>query len=342
MERIPYAKPYLPVADQVCLLQARGMHISDIKKVEHCLQRVGYYRLSGYWYPFRHKEILKDARGREENRTFDAFRPQTEFSTVFDLYVFDKKLRLLFLDAIERIEVGLRVDIALQLGIQGALSHRDAASFNSYFSTVDEETGVTPHAKFLEKLDIAASRSKEDFVVSFRSKYSTDMPIWMCIELWDFGMLASIISGMRSSDLQVLADRYSLPRRNLLVSWTQSINFVRNICAHHGRLWNRPLVQQPSPTRLAETGLLDHLVADSYSQRRVYAVAAVLQYLLRTIHPASTWPVRLHNHLATFPIAQGISVRHMGFPEDWERLELWSLPLSAQDPPNLEALNVNP
>lgn len=322
MGQVAYSKSYLPVDDQVRLLQARGMVISNSDKAEICLRRIGYYRLSGYWYPFRHREILTDPQGKQSDRIFENFRTGTQFAQVVDLYVFDKRLRLLFLDAIERIEVALRVDIALLLGLRGAFAYRDISQFNKYFSSIDPKTGDTPHAKFLRKLDDAYERSREEFAEHFRNKYDSHLPIWMSIELWDFGTLATILSGMKGADLSQLAAKYSLPKNKVLVSWAQSINFIRNICAHHGRLWNRPPVQQPSPVR--DVALLHHLISDMHAQRRLYAVAATLQYLLRMIHPGSTWSLRLKAHISTLPPAPGISSRQMGFFEGWDKLDLWN------------------
>jgi abortive infection bacteriophage resistance protein len=300
------------------------MSITDSERAQGCLHRIGYYRLSGYWFPFRHQEIVVDSEGRELTRVSDMFRPGTRFQNAMDLYVFDKKLRLLLIDAIERIEIALRVDIALILGTYTALAHRDGGNFNAYFSRTNPATGITPHSRFLTKLDDAISRSREDFVIAFAQKYNTHMPIWMCIELWDFGTLSTILSGMKTIQLQKLADRYRLPRYKLLVSWTQSINFVRNICAHHGRLWNRPPVQQPGPTRLGEIPMLDHLAQDEYAQRRLYSVAAALQYLMRTVNPDNGWGTRVAAHLATFPEIAGLSIRQMGFPDGWSKSDLWT------------------
>ena len=325
MSKVDYAKAYLAVPEQVRLLQARGMVISDPARAEACLHRVGYYRLSGYAYPFRHREVITNLDGTEEERIFQNFRPGTEFAQVMDLYVFDKKLRLLFLDAIERVEVGLRVEIALLLSQQGAFSYRDSSNFNAHFSRVNLLTGETPHQRFLSKLESAFDQSREEFAEHYRSKYSSPLPIWMSIELWDFGTLATIMSGMKAHDLDRLAVLYELPRRGLLQSWAQSINFIRNICAHHGRLWNRPLVQQPSPGRRDEIRYFAHLVDDTHAQRRLYAAAAVLQYLMKYIHPSSTWAARLRDHLRTFPALPHISRRHMGFPDGWEEIELWRL-----------------
>ena len=144
----PYSKPYLSVARQVELLRGRGMQISDTAKAESCLHRIGYYRLSGYAYPFRHRELIQNADGSQGERIFENFRPNTDFSTVMELYVFDKRLRLLFLDAIERIEVALRVEIALLLGKYGAFSYRDGAFFNRFSQCRMQSVGKRPIRNF--------------------------------------------------------------------------------------------------------------------------------------------------------------------------------------------------
>lgn len=52
-----YTKPYLTIPQQLALLQSRGMQISDIEKATHALERIGYYRLSGFWHPFRRRDV---------------------------------------------------------------------------------------------------------------------------------------------------------------------------------------------------------------------------------------------------------------------------------------------
>lgn len=324
MALVPYSKPYLPVSEQIELLRARGMQISEAAKAETCLRRIGYYRLSGYAYPFRHREILLNPDGSKSERIFENFRPGTGFSTVMDLYVFDKKLRLLILDAIERIEVAIRVEIALTLGKYGPQSYRNHVFFNRYFGTVDPRVADTPHNRLLIKLDQAFERSSEEFAVHYRAKYSSPLPIWMSIELWDFGCMASVLNGMRDPDLDRISDAFGIPKRRYLVSWAQSINFVRNVCAHHGRLWNRPLVQQPALPRAGEIDVLDHLSHDQVARYRLYSVAGCLQYFMRIVHPGSTWGERLKAHVASFPDSPHISTKHMGFPDRWQTFPLWS------------------
>jgi abortive infection bacteriophage resistance protein len=320
----PFSKPYLAVPAQIALLKARGLTITDDGRATAALERIGYYRLSGYWYPLRTSTITNPGGIRVVQ---DNFRPGSEFGQIVDLYVFDKKLRLLTLDAIERVEVALRTDIALLLGQYSPVAHRDPAYLHGRFTKTHlRGKAVTGHQVWLNRLDDTTARSREDFVEHFRKTYTTPLPIWMAVELWDFGMLSHFLSGMRHQDQAMLAAKYGLPRPELLTGWIRSINFARNLCAHHSRLWNRPLVDQPPLPRRGEVPFLDHMAADQHLQKRYYAVAAVLRYLLRFINPTTAWPTRLADLVATLPAAPGISTRHMGFPVDWQTQRIWGLP----------------
>jgi abortive infection bacteriophage resistance protein len=286
------------------------------------LERIGYYRLSGYWYPFR--QIRLTPHQPPGYVALDNFRPGTAFAKIIDLYVFDKRLRLLFLDAIERIEIGLRVDMALLLGARDPWAHRMPQHLHGNFAKrPDPKTGRIRHQDWLQRLDDLTTQSREDFVRHFTAKYSSPLPIWMAIELWDFGLLSHFLSGLQVADQTVIAAKYGLPRRELLTSWVRSISHIRNICAHHSRLWNRSPTDQPKPSIAGEIPLLDHLATDHYGQTRLYAPAAAMQFLLRTINPSTSWGTRLKAHLATFPTAPGVTVSQTGFPAGWEALPLW-------------------
>jgi abortive infection bacteriophage resistance protein len=106
------------------VLKSRGLGVSDDARAVAYLERIGYYRLSGYWYPFRIRAGTGPASVIGDN-----FRAGTEFGHVVDLYVFDKKLRLLMLDAIERVEIALRTSIAQILGPLGCWAHYLEYSF---------------------------------------------------------------------------------------------------------------------------------------------------------------------------------------------------------------------
>jgi len=330
-----YTKPYRSVADQLILLRSRGMEITDEAAAHGCLERIGYYRLSGYWYPHRKSHVsvnpvtgvplLHPATGRPSIIVEDDFRPGTTFQQVMDLYVFDKRLRLLFLDALERVEVALRVDIALLLGARDPWAHRNPEELHGRFTkVVDPRSQQIEYPRWLRRLDAIFDRSKDEFAKHFKQKYRGEFPpIWIAVELWDYGMLSVFLGGMKHADQAQLAAKYGLPRPELLTTWIRSLNHIRNICAHHGRLWNRSPADQIAPPKLGESALLDHLAGDLLGLTRLYASAAAIQYMLRTINPASSWGRRLQALCSTFPTSPPVSLDQAGFPSGWETLELW-------------------
>lgn len=331
-----YSKPYLPIIDQLVLLDGRGLAIRDEVLAAACLERIGYYRLSAYWYSFRKR--VSDGKGGTE--AADDFLPGSDFEQAVNLYVFDKKLRMLMLDAIERVEVALRVDIALEVGKRDPLAHRMPKHLDGVFAKrVQQPKGTTRHADWLDRLDHYTNRSKEDFVKRFQSQYTSPLPVWMAIELWDFGMLSKFLEGMKYPDKAAVSKKYGVADPIIFASWVRSINFVRNVCAHHNRLWNRVLVDQPRMPKVGEIIPLDHVVKDSNILTKVYAVAAILQHMMKNINPSSRWAQRLSDHLETLPSAPGINEGQTGFPQDWRGLELWLKQIS-KEPRKAEELDV--
>lgn len=318
---MPYNKPYLTVPQQRALLASRGMAIPDPGKADEYLQRIGYYRLSAYWYPFRKLAELPDG----SFKLSDTFKDGTEFKHATDLYAFDKGLRLMVLDAIERIEVSVRTEVALTIGQRGPKAHRNPAMVDKRFITVPPYKAASMYTEWLSKLDNKEATSKEEFADHFRTNYAGDqMPIWIAVELLDFGPLSIFLSGMKYADLQIIAKSYGVGRPHLVKSWVRSISAMRNICAHHSRLWNKPLIDQPVLPNPGEIPDLDHVLTAPGSNRRLYAALALLRLLLKQINPRTNWANRLKTHMATFPNAPNIKISDMGFPTDWDKLPLWN------------------
>jgi abortive infection bacteriophage resistance protein len=320
-----YLEPFKSVPEQLLLLETRGMKITDTAAATACLHRIGYGRLSGYWHPFRKSSVVA-ANGKRRVIVEDDFRPGTTFEILMELYVFDKRLRLLFLDAMERVEIALRVHIALLLGARDPWSHRDGNQLHPRFSEMANPlTGQNEYKKWLDKLDRLFRRSQDPFATHFQTTYpGVPLPIWIAVELWDFGMLSVFLNGMKIADQRHIASKYGLPRADLLSSWTRNSNNVRNICAHHSRLWNRSPADQSSPPRAGEAAELDHLATDKTAQTRIYATAAALQFLLRAINPNSSWAERLKTHCVGFPSHPSIALAQAGFPAEWQKLPLWN------------------
>lgn len=320
-QEMAYSKPYLSVADQLTLIKSRGMVISDDALAQTYLNRIGYYRLSGYWYPYR----ISSGSG-ESLQVGDKFRSGTKFSEVVELYVFDKKLRLLMLDVIERIEIALRVQITLELGKLGSLAHRDAAALHPNFQRPSPPSwSEGGHEKWLRIQDESFSRSKEEFAKHFKTKYSGEHPpIWIAAELWDFGSMSILYSGMRKDGQTIVARQFGVPTFKIMETWLRTLNVTRNICAHHSRLWNKPNAVPPSWPSPNDCPDLGHIANDNKAKTRLYGTACICAFLLKTINPNSTWVSRFKAHATAFPQSSVINIASAGFPLDWDKANLWT------------------
>lgn len=307
---VQYQKPYLTLEQQLQKLEGRGMSFTSRQLAKDYLARIGYYRLSAYWYPFR---------DFKNNQIQNDFKAGTQFQTIVGLYVFDKRLRLMMLDALERIEIALRTEISLILGKRDAWAHTLPMHLDGRFS-IPINTRDKSHVDWLKKHQSDFGRSKEDFIRHYKTKYDEPIPpIWVSCEIMDFGSLSILAHGMKWQDKQALSNRFGVSRPQLFLSGIKALSNVRNTCAHHARLWNIRPVVQISPLRSGEVHLLDH-VSDT---RKFYSLAALTAFLVRQINPNSTWPQRMQNIIQSFPSNPHVSLKGSGFNEFWEREQVW-------------------
>lgn len=295
-----YTKPPLTFERQAQRLLDRGMIAPDRARLISHLSKVSYYRLSGYWHPFKQAD--------------DSFRPGTTFETIWERYVFDRQLRLLVMDAVERIEVAiLRTQMVEYFTLRyGPFGYLDKANFNPKFSTDN-------HRRLLDDIKASTNQSKETFVDHFFKKYNSenDLPLWMAVEVMSFGNLFTFFRNLHHSDKQTLTQRIGVVPK-VLDSWLHTFNYVRNLCAHHSRLWNRELAISPLiPDRHHQLQWHQPVKIDN---KRVFAVLTISRYLLKQIAPQSKWQNRLNvllNEHPTIPIAM------MGFPANWQDCPIW-------------------
>lgn len=312
-----YNKPYLTIPEQVDLLRARGMTVEDQAKAEEYLQRIGYYRLSAYWHPMR-------ARDAATGKVLDSFVDGTTFKEATDLYTFDSRLRLIMLDAVERLEVSLRTEVALCLGKYHPHAHRLPHFVNRDFVTPPFRSGASRHQEWVSRLDSKALESKDQFAIHFRTKYNgSHMPVWIAVELLDFGPLSHLISGLRNTDLAKVGKSYGSLKPPQVKSWARSLAFTRNVCAHHARLWNKPLVNQPALVGSDIPGSLEHVQLVDGASKRLYSIACVARYMLQYANPRTSWKDRFVSHIKTFPKSPRLHLSSAGFPADWEANDIW-------------------
>lgn len=334
----PYLKDWKSYQDQLTLLKSRGMIVTDEPKALDYLERIGYYRLSGYWYPFRERSEIccpldplscqkptvgKNKKTKTDKLVFDQFIQGTSFQNAVDLYVFDKKLRLLVMDAIERIEIALRVDLSHRLGKYDKFAYLRPELFHDSFSNeLIPNTGLTSHHDWLTKHATLINRSREEFIRHNREKYGLPVAIWVACEVWDFGTMSTLFAGMKEDDQDAIANEYGISNGRIFATWLRSLNYLRNVCAHHSRLWNRNIVDQPKLPSVQEAPSLAGFHNDQHRRARPFMLLCIIQHLMRVINPSSSWGTRVKQLLQKdFPNLShlGQSLVNLGIDTYWEQ-----------------------
>ena len=324
---LPYLKPFRTTHANMEVLRLRGMAFADEGHAVRAISRIGYYRLSAYWYPFRDFCALPMEGGKLVR--CDHFADGTTFEQVLDFYLFDKAVRLMISDALERIEIGVRAAVIEVLGARGPHAHRDPRSYNATFTAREPVTGTAPLETFLEGLDEDFGKSKEEFAKHFRQAYAGKPPIWIAAGAWDWGKLAHVISHLSDTNINAVCAMID-PRlsRKTLISWMTSLNEVRNACAHHSRLWNKVLTNHPGFQRPGELTEFDHMrgakgkIVDQHVTRLYGALAAIV-FLMKWIHPRTQWHRRFADRVTSETLPTEISPMAAGFPENWQAQALW-------------------
>lgn len=326
-----YSKPHLSYDDQVALITGRGLICPDHDEAVALLKSVGYYRFSAYVYPFRslldvdERQVTSPAHYRS-----DEIREGTTLGDVEALWRFDRKLRLIVLDALETVEIGLRTKVAHVLGARDTFGHvhRDSLDEEACSAPIGAGKGGAADAyeDWVNRYTSLQERAKsEDFVRHNLFKYGDPLPVWVAVEILDLGALVRLFSLMDKRDQNAIAKEVGVSGGPLLSAWLRQINYLRNLCAHHSRLWNRTLTLQAKKFNPAQAGSdLTH-VASSGARDKIYVLLAILGYLVRNLDPKANWPLTLRTHLKKFPELDGITVHQdMGFPEDWADQPLWN------------------
>lgn len=299
-----YRKGHLPFEKQADQLIARGLEAERDELIKR-LATVSYYRLSGYLYPFR-------------ELSSDQFKPGSNLTAVWQRYCFDRRLRVLFLDAIERIEVSMRTQLVYHFSaVHGAFGHCNEASLPNL--------KVEEYIDWRSNLLTETQRSKEPFKRHFFKKYTDEknLPIWMVSELMSMGSLLTFLKGADKPVRQKIGASFQLPDE-LLLSWLRSLYSARNICAHHCRLWNRELGYPPSlpnknkyPAWHQKTDEGKNVLNNS----RCGIILMICRNMLRIIAPSSHWHHRVEELFSQYP---NLSVHDMGLPADWQNHPLWN------------------
>jgi len=296
-----YTKPALSINDQIDALERRGMVFSDKATAAHYLSHISYYRLRAYTFPYQNNT----------DPTHPFWQPTT-FQRVLDDYILDRKLRLIVFDALEKIEIALRTQIIYCYSMNyGSHWYEDPAHFRNHGLFVSD----------LQSLDSQILRSQEDFIKHYNSKYTNPPrpPAWMSLEVGTLGMLSKIYDNlMMGTEKKQIARHFGLGHPFVLESWMKAFSHIRNICAHHSRLWNRPITIVPSlPRRPVHAWISDVFLGEPH---KIFTSLCCVRYFLNRISPGNNFSVKIQGLLKLYP---GANLVTMGFQTGWEMEPLW-------------------
>lgn len=218
--------------------------------------------------------------------------------------------------------MALRVQIAYRLGKADTFAHLHEDNFHpTWRNRPDPRSGQTAFAAWQQKHQGLVQRSKEDFVKHYRDKYGPDMPIWVAIEVWDFGAVSQLLAMMKAPDQQAIAHHFGPADWRAFTSWVRALSYLRNLVAHHSRVWNRNMVSEPKMPADSPPMWCSAFAGKRELLAKPFVYLAIVRHMVEIICPGSQWRHRLADHLLDFPVQAAHrkqSVAAMGAPERWE------------------------
>jgi abortive infection bacteriophage resistance protein len=290
--RVLFAKPVLTLDEQISLLEGRGLTVPDRARARHYLNFIGYYRLCGY------------AKAFQTGNPGHAFVPGTSFEDILDLYIFDRNLRQLLSDALERIEVAIKADlsncVALQKGPFWLLGPEnfDYGRHEQVMGEIKSAIGDDPN------------QSQHIFIRHFYNKYSEPEypPSWMLMETLSLGAVSRIYKITKGELRKPVADTFHLHHR-ILESWLHALTYTRNLCAHHNMVWCRDFTIKPKIPKTYQGSW------PAASHGKLFVICGIIKHMMHVISDGSRWPERL---VQLIDQRETTALASMGFPENWQ------------------------
>lgn len=283
-------EPAMNIEEQIDNLKEIGLIIDDIEYAKSFLNDVSYFRL-----------IKAYSLGLKPKNS-DYYNGIT-FEEIVQLYLFNANFRQLLFAQIEKIEVNLRCRISNYFSIKyGVLGYKNADNFVNGIYYND----------FVEDMEKEINRnSKAPFVKNFKTNYENgDIPFYALVELFSFGTLSKFYKNMKNTDKKAIASSFGIGY-TYLESWIENIAFVRNICAHYGRVYNVNLSKTPI--------LYKQYIADGISNLRVFATLLCMKHILKN---DNHWKDFVDQIELLFEKYTSVKPKLMGFPNNWKKLLL--------------------
>ncbi len=296
------------------------MIIPDKHRAKRKLSQIGYYRLSGFWHPCRKLKKGSDGKKLKHFAThrsirLDKFQDQTNIDEIIQLYIFDKRLRLLMLDAIERIEIFIRTITAHEMGYHDPLAHENPRFINPKFQktwTDNKNRSRNLWNEWTTRQSKLIKRSREDYI-QWHLTTQKRIPIWVVVETWDMGTLSKYFELLKGKFQRRICSRLGGPNEKELRNWLREINTLRNRCAHHTRIWNQ---STNSPLLEPKIPYFQALNLDTRARQRMFGMIAILWFLVHKIGPSSHWLTKVADLIDVKPAIPACPNTSMGFSDN--------------------------
>ena len=306
MDKQNFSKSPTTPDEQITLLKNRGLILHNEEFTRHCLSTVSYYRLSAYIKPF------------EKDKSSHMLNAAISFDDVWNVYAFDRELRLLFLDALERIEVALRTSLVNVMSTHyGAWWYFEKEPFKSSWFEVSPRKKHSPADEFKYEIESLCSRSASDGSIKhYYSKYHSPgfPPSWMLFEHLSFGKCTSLFRYLKHRQDKVEISKTFGLHTNIVESSIEPLRYTRNICAHHLRLWDRWFVYKPRQ--------IEELINANCQPGTLKEQIVLLMLFHFSISPNSSWKEKLYS-LFERHMTPSMPISLMGIDKHWKDDLLW-------------------
>ena len=317
MSKQDYPKDFLTIEQQIEKLLP-CFSSTEESALEEKLKNINYYKLGLYIHPFKDQENI------------GSLVSGVSLDHVMSLYNFDKKLRLVLLDAIETIETTMAVKLAYNIGEKDKFffyKERD----NNLVITGKENLWLELHEEIQNFLD----QKRGSFYVKRSYKKYNQLPVWIIIETLTMGQLGNLfdcVDGKISREV-LKGFGFLISQEKIYTDWWKDLNGLRNKCAHHDLVYNNkfPPIKQKYKNQyedvfmeLPELESIEKL--DNFSNT-LYSRVVMIWFILKRINPNSNWNKRLYELITSFPadLPNDLNINNMGFPNEWHSEDFWNL-----------------
>ena len=304
-DKIDYTKEAVDYRRANCTAKTTGLIFDDESEATSYLFNISYYRLRAY---------ISVPRENGEDCDHNFTRKDIHFEDIIALYCFDRRLRSLIFNAIEKIEVAVRTKVVQVYAESTGNSH--------WYD--DESLYRFGYDDLMEHIEADVNRSNEDFIKHYNSKYNDPPmpPSWMALEVVSFTTLSRLFQSLKLDNRKEdITEQFGLKKVAILENWLHAISNLRNCCAHHSRVWNRRFMVSVTLPYNTLYLFMDRTTIGQIRTNKLFAVLSCIAYILDIISPGSDFKKHIKELLKSD--CHLLELKDMGFPKYWQSLPVW-------------------